>query len=337
MIFSDLQIGLSQKIGTTETINFTSEKRNQSINDALSTDILRFCKWTALEVTKPITFLRKAYLICGVTPLTTFSDWTSISDGSFKFSVDGTEYNVDSIDYSAATDMDGVASIIQTAIRTATSGLETVDYLTDYFVISSGTTGSTSAITVLSTSTGTVGTDISGGSYLNGTSDNGEIVAWVTSLIPSNYDEMVALYVMASGDKSTEYHYLPPTDFNSGSALKWTIKEVFGTKKIVLNDTTNITLYAQYRRKPPLLAEATDDPLFSSEFKEAILLYASSRLLMYSNHNDQRIGMFKNLGFTNLQSLRLGDTSNSTRYMKRVRRSNRYANPYGYNYSTYRN
>jgi hypothetical protein len=58
--------------------------------------------------------------------------------------------------------MANVASTLQTALRAETGGLETVVWSTDKFIITSADDRSTSAITVTTTSTGTVGTDISG-------------------------------------------------------------------------------------------------------------------------------------------------------------------------------
>jgi len=59
--------------------------------------------------------------------------------------------------------MADVAATLQAAIRAETSGTETVtfDAVNDVFVISSTTKGVTSQVTNITTSTGTVGTDIS--------------------------------------------------------------------------------------------------------------------------------------------------------------------------------
>jgi hypothetical protein len=91
-----------------------------------------------------------------------WNNWVVITDGSFRITVDGSAVNVDAIDFSAVTSMATVASTIQAALRTATSGSETVVWSTNKFIITSGDTTSSSAITVTTTSTGTVGTDISG-------------------------------------------------------------------------------------------------------------------------------------------------------------------------------
>lgn len=104
-----------------------------------------------------------AYLTGGALATSVVATWTAVNDGSFRVTVDGTSYNVDGIDFSSGVaSMADVATKIQVALRAATSGNETVVWSTDKFIITSGTTGSTSEISVLTTSTGTVGTDISG-------------------------------------------------------------------------------------------------------------------------------------------------------------------------------
>lgn len=106
--------------------------------------------------------------------------FSAITDGSFRVTIDGTPYNVDGIDFTGVTDMDDVASAIQTALRAETSSTETVTWSTDHFVI---TTPSGEPVTVLETSTGTVGTDISGAGssdWMDGDTGNGEVTAFLT-------------------------------------------------------------------------------------------------------------------------------------------------------------
>lgn len=104
-----------------------------------------------------------AYLTGGTSATSVVATWTAVNNGSFRVTIDGVAHNVDTINFSSGvTTMADVATKIQTALRAATSGNETVVWSTNHFTITSGTTGSTSQISVLSTSTGTVGTDISG-------------------------------------------------------------------------------------------------------------------------------------------------------------------------------
>ena len=88
---------------------------------------------------------------------------------------------------SAIRDMDDVANYLQTQLRTTTSGGEIVTWNTDKFTITSGTDGEDSEVKDMTTSTGTVGTDLSGeasplwlngknGISTKGTSDVGKIV-----------------------------------------------------------------------------------------------------------------------------------------------------------------
>ena len=103
-----------------------------------------------------------AFLTGGTSAQSTASTWEAVTDGSFAITIDGTDYNIDGIDFTGDLDMDDVAETIQTAIRAATSSEETVVWSTDHFIISSVLTEPTSEVSVTSTSTGTVGTDISG-------------------------------------------------------------------------------------------------------------------------------------------------------------------------------
>ena len=88
--------------------------------------------------------------------------WAAVTNGSFRIGIDGTNYNVDGINFSTAVTMADVASIIQIALRAVTGGTETVVWSTNKFIITSANYTASSAVTVTSTSTGTVGTDISG-------------------------------------------------------------------------------------------------------------------------------------------------------------------------------
>jgi len=109
-----------------------------------------------------------AYLTGGGSAESNVAIWDSVSDGSFRITIDGVAYNVDGIDFTAAhgdgivTDMDGVAARIQTYIRALTASTETCVWSTDHFIITSVDTTVATEVSVTDTSTGTVGTDISG-------------------------------------------------------------------------------------------------------------------------------------------------------------------------------
>ena len=110
-----------------------------------------------------VTKYTPAYLTGGTSATAVVGTWTAVSDGEFSITINGTAHNVTGIDFSSGvTTMADVASKIQTALRTATSGTETVVWSTDKFIITSDDTTFTSAITVTSAVGGGAGTDISG-------------------------------------------------------------------------------------------------------------------------------------------------------------------------------
>lgn len=103
------------------------------------------------------------FLTGGTSAESNFAVWNDKTDGSFRITIDGGgAQNVDGIDFTGDASMADVAATIQAALRVVTSSTETVVWSTDHFIITSANTTSSSAIAVLETSTGTVGTDISG-------------------------------------------------------------------------------------------------------------------------------------------------------------------------------
>ena len=108
------------------------------------------------------TIYTPAYLTGGSSAESNYAIWDNVTDGSFRVTIDGTAYNVDAINFTGDTDMDDVAATIQAAIRTATGSTETCVWSTDHFIFTSADTTSSSEFSLLETSTGTVGTDISG-------------------------------------------------------------------------------------------------------------------------------------------------------------------------------
>jgi hypothetical protein len=91
------------------------------------------------------------------------SNWTTITNGSFGVSIDGAAaVQVTGLNFTTATNMNAVASTIQTTMRTATSQpLLTFTWNGTQFVCQSGTTGPTSAVAYFTAPTGG-GTNISG-------------------------------------------------------------------------------------------------------------------------------------------------------------------------------
>jgi len=140
-----------------------------------------------------------AYLTGGASAEGSFATWAAIANGSFRITIDGVAYNIDAIDFTGDASMNDVADTIQTAIRAATGNLETVVWSTDHFVISSVDTTSSSAITVTETSTGTVGTDISGAGasdWMDCDTGNGTVT---DAVLDQTADENKAILVGADG------------------------------------------------------------------------------------------------------------------------------------------
>ena len=97
---------------------------------------------------------------------TLISAWTAITDGEFSLLINGVAFDVTGLDFSAVTDMDGVASVIQAKIRAYTAGgtsftSAVVEVTDDYQIkITSGTTGVSSSITYLDNVDGGYGTNV---------------------------------------------------------------------------------------------------------------------------------------------------------------------------------
>lgn len=51
--------------------------------------------------------------------------WELITDGSFRINIDGTDYNIDALDFDTSADMDAIAAVIEAGIQAATSSTET--------------------------------------------------------------------------------------------------------------------------------------------------------------------------------------------------------------------
>ena len=133
-----------------------------------------------------------AYLTGGNAATADFNTWASVTDGSFAITINGVARTISGIDFTGVLSMADVAGKIQTAIRVATSALETCAWSVNHFVFSSVNATSISAITVTS-ATG-AGTDISGAggtTYMDAEVAVGIVtdkVAIATyDLIPSDY------------------------------------------------------------------------------------------------------------------------------------------------------
>lgn len=83
------------------------------------------------------------------------SAWTAVTAGAFYITVDGIPYALTGMNFSAVTNLNGVASVIQTALQAATSSTQTVVYDATYnrFVVTDSTTGTASTIGFIAAST----------------------------------------------------------------------------------------------------------------------------------------------------------------------------------------
>ena len=170
------------------------------------------------------TFEKDSVFIEGVTPAILegnvfeediFTEWTPIADGSFRITIDGDTQNIDGIDFVGDGDMGAVALTIEAALRLiGTGGYEfaTCVWNGTQFNISSGTTGLSTSISVLSTSTGTVGTDLSG----NVASTNG---FWIggqngTTTTGTGSSLLVQWYLHVKAEQLSSGLGLPLTDID---------------------------------------------------------------------------------------------------------------------------
>jgi len=104
-----------------------------------------------------------AVLEAGETPLTVLATWQAITDGEFGITIDGGLVDVTGLNFSTATSLDDVASIISAGTAGAS-----VAYVINRFVFTSDTTGVASTLTLLQTVAVPAGTDISGTGFLDG-------------------------------------------------------------------------------------------------------------------------------------------------------------------------
>jgi Protein of unknown function (DUF3383) len=90
----------------------------------------------------------------------TLSNFTSITNGGISITIDGTPYNLTGLNFSAQTNLNGIASVIQTALGGA--GTITWNPISANFQVRSGTTGTASAVTFATPGAGTDISDLTG-------------------------------------------------------------------------------------------------------------------------------------------------------------------------------
>ena len=135
--------------------------------------------------------------------------------------MDGIEADVGPCDFSAAASMAEVATVVQTALRAATGGLEAVTYDTDHFVFTSGTVTNQSNVSYITPYfPETDITDLSSVTYLNGRSEKGTITYardYMTLTLQNMIDSApAALYETNDGEKGA-YVFLCDTNGENGA------------------------------------------------------------------------------------------------------------------------
>ncbi len=99
------------------------------------------------------------------------SAFQAVSDGEFTIAIDGVSQDITGLDFSSDTSLDDVAATVQTGLQAiASGGFTAATAVNDggQLIITSGTTGAASSVSVMTPVSGGLGTDVSGETYLNG-------------------------------------------------------------------------------------------------------------------------------------------------------------------------
>lgn len=182
---------------------------------------------------------------------TTVATWAAIDDGSFVISIDGTAETITGLDFSAVTNLNGVASVVNTALNAASAGASCT-FDGTRFIVRSGSTGTSS--TVGYASAHSTGTDVSTMLGLDEAA-LGVITAGIAA-------ESIAASLNALQDASPEWYGLhftkEVTDQNVKDAAAWAearIKIFGNTQKSgavadgsVTNDIGSFLKTSGYRR-----------------------------------------------------------------------------------------
>jgi hypothetical protein len=159
-------------LGSSDVINVTERYRQYDSASAVAADFgtsapeyLAAQLWEA-QIPQPLNLLigrwaetATAAVLVGGSLSTTqkaISIWQAISDGGFFVYVDGVPVHVSGLNFTAETNLNGVAYVIQQALDAVSSGC-TVTWNSDYsqFLVTSGTTGVTSTLSFLAAPTAT--------------------------------------------------------------------------------------------------------------------------------------------------------------------------------------
>ena len=185
------------------------------------------------------------YLTCA-TAGATLAQFQAVTAGYFSVTIDDVPYDIGPVNLSTAASLGSagvsVASLLQAAIQTATGGSETVAYVTDHFVITSGTTTARSTVTNLTPYRPVAAmTDLSGKTMLNGREDHGVQTFAVNErvLTLNNWTGAAAnLYTSGDGEEGV-WVFVCDTNFRNGQYAR-----------IVTNDATTITVSPDFVTTP---------------------------------------------------------------------------------------
>lgn len=120
-----------------------------------------------------------ALLTGGTSATAVIGTWNAVTDGEFAITIDGVAADITALDFSAAADMAGVASIIEDAIQSEFGLFITCVWSTNKFIITAR-----KSITVLSAVSGGSGTDISGAgatAFMDGDTGHGTVTSATNS------------------------------------------------------------------------------------------------------------------------------------------------------------
>lgn len=195
-----------------------------------------------LAIAQIFTTPQAGYLVTGV--VGSAASFILVSNGSFRVVVDGTANNITGLDFTACTDYDDIAAVIQTAVRAiATGGYSSATVTASaatgtnvQFTITSGSTGDGSSVSQLSTATASVGTDISGSTYLNGVTGSSVLGYTPTGIA----NELTLVTEAASCSGKFVYGIVLDSSYRDTSdqlaAAQWAEGQMFNFFSTVTND-----------------------------------------------------------------------------------------------------
>ncbi|MDE1158436.1 MAG: DUF3383 domain-containing protein [Neorhizobium sp.] len=181
------------------------------------------------------------------------SAWTSITNGSMKITIDGSDKTLTALSFAAQTNLNGVASVITTALSSAVCKWDATN---GRFVIENTSTGTTSTIS-FATTTGS-GTDISSKLKLDSASASAPVAGiaaeTLVSCVTALADQSTDWYglAVATSTAPTDAAYLDVAAFIEGAAqshlLGITITSTTVLDPTSTSDLASVLKAAGYKR-----------------------------------------------------------------------------------------